>query len=119
MTNEHIAQLLERLDSLEHMLVINRDHPKEETFSRKMYDLEQKVIHMHDIFDMKLDQILEQTTKTNGRVTKLEGEINNVKITHITESAVLRGKTTVVVAVIGFVASVAGAIITFFVTKHL
>lgn len=119
MTETQIQHLIQRIDKFEQLLVADRDHPKEETFSRKMYDLEQKVVHIHDIFELKLDAILEQTTKTNGRVTSLEQNLNEVKIEHITDSASLRGKTSVIVAVVGFVASILGAIITFVVTSFI
>ena len=69
-TQPTIQDLLVRMDQFEHLLVVNRDHPKEETFSRKMYDVEMKLVNVHE----KLDAILQQTTKTNGRVSRLEDD---------------------------------------------
>lgn len=67
---QQVQKLFDRINQLEHLLVVDRDHPKEETFSRKMYDVEMKLVNVHE----KLDAILQQTTKTNGRVSRLEDD---------------------------------------------
>ena len=43
-------------------------------------EIDEKFNHLHDSLQEKLDLILEQTTKTNGRVTKVENDLGTLKV---------------------------------------
>jgi hypothetical protein len=65
----------------------------------------------YEAISKRLDQILVQTTKTNGRVTAVEGDINEIKQWR----EVLRGQWKLVIGAAG----VTGAIIAFIIDHFL
>lgn len=134
MQNEEIQQLKDHIDFL---FTKDRDYPKDKTFSEIVSDLKTKNEEAHtalldmirdiqndlkntkEISELKLNQILEQTTKHNGRMAKVETKVEKLEVDFIRDSSVLKGKITVFIAVVAFLASIVGPIIVSLITNHL
>lgn len=134
MKNEEIQQLKDHIDFL---FTKDRDYPKDKTFSQLVSDFKAKNEEAHmvlsnmirdiqndlkstkEISELKLNQILEQTTKHNGRMTTVEKKVASLEVDFIRDSSVLKGKITVFIAVVAFLASIVGPIIVSLITNHL
>jgi metal-responsive CopG/Arc/MetJ family transcriptional regulator len=126
--------ILNKLADLERMFIADRDFPKERTMSEQINEIKQTLVELkntHERTEEKttttLNAILEQTKKHNGRMSKMEDEtipeINKqiiaLQIEHVKEESVLKGKTTVIVAIIAFVATIIGSVLTKIIVEHL
>jgi hypothetical protein len=97
-----MEELTKKVDELTKMIVVSRDMPPNETWSKLLYDMQGKMNDMQG--DMKvhtqiLTDIKDQTIKTNGRMNKAEETI--IEINKWREG--MNGKITAYCSIFAFI----------------